>query len=214
MNGKERISRILRHEKVDRIGLYEHFWSDTMDCWTSQGYIQEGESMEDHFGYDIQTCWSFNMVADLDFKPLVIEETEEKYYSEFLEDLLKYTVKLKEGSKVRLRKNSEYALQHDGIGILCGNFTPEHEWVDVRWEPLNLQWDLANKFPNASYREKDLEPAEIPEENKRKIEEIRKEVEFKHKLNSYDEIMAETIKEGVKQMQVYGMSQDEIRSFF
>ena len=26
--------------------------------------------------------------------------------------------------------------------------------------------------------------------------------------------MAETIKEGVKQMQVYGMSQDEIRSFF
>ena len=29
MTGKERMQRILRHEPVDRIGLYEHFWNDT-----------------------------------------------------------------------------------------------------------------------------------------------------------------------------------------
>ena len=29
MTGKERIEKILRHEQVDRIGLFEHFWGDT-----------------------------------------------------------------------------------------------------------------------------------------------------------------------------------------
>lgn len=35
MTGKERISRILRHESVDRIGLFEHFWNDTQREWTA-----------------------------------------------------------------------------------------------------------------------------------------------------------------------------------
>ena len=35
MNGKERISRILKHQPVDRIGLFEHFWGDTQREWVS-----------------------------------------------------------------------------------------------------------------------------------------------------------------------------------
>lgn len=77
MNGKERITRILRHEPVDRIGLFEHFWSDTHSKWLADGYIKENESFEDHFDLDIQSCWAFNMIADLDFIPQVVSETEE-----------------------------------------------------------------------------------------------------------------------------------------
>ncbi len=77
MNGKERITKILNHEPVDRIGLYEHFWSDTYSKWLEDGYLKENESFEDHFGYDMQECWAFNLVADLDFKPKVVAETED-----------------------------------------------------------------------------------------------------------------------------------------
>ena len=35
------------------------------------------EVLEDHFGFDLQTFWTFNLVADLDFGAQTVEETEE-----------------------------------------------------------------------------------------------------------------------------------------
>ena len=64
MTGKERMLRILRHEPVDRIGVYEHFWGDTYNAWRAEGHIPNGESFDDHFGYDMSECWAFNVVAD------------------------------------------------------------------------------------------------------------------------------------------------------
>lgn len=77
MTGQERISRILKQQPVDRIGLYEHFWGDTYNEWYNAGYIKNDESFEDHFGLDIQECWAFNLVADLDHPGETVEETEE-----------------------------------------------------------------------------------------------------------------------------------------
>jgi uroporphyrinogen decarboxylase len=78
MTGIERIGNILRRKPVDRIGLFEHFWGDTLAKWQSEGHIAEGESLEDHFGFDIQVMWAFNMTADLEFEPEVLEEDGEK----------------------------------------------------------------------------------------------------------------------------------------
>lgn len=77
LTGKERIARILKRQPVDRIGIFEHFWSDTHREWANNGWIKPRESMEDHFGYDMQLCWAFNTVADIKFKNVVVEETEE-----------------------------------------------------------------------------------------------------------------------------------------
>lgn len=77
MNGKERINRVLRHEPVDRMPIYEHFWDDTKDMWVKQGHIQPHERLEDHFGFDMQMDWTFDMMAKLDFEPEVLEETED-----------------------------------------------------------------------------------------------------------------------------------------
>ena len=77
MTSIERISNILRRKPVDRIGLFEHFWGDTQKKWTEQGHIKEGECLADHFGFDMVGNGPFNMVADLDFVPETIEETEE-----------------------------------------------------------------------------------------------------------------------------------------
>ncbi len=77
MTGVERISRILRRAPADRIGLFEHFWGDTLSLWRSQGHVGPDESLEDHFGFDMQGCWPFNTTADPDFEPVTVEETEE-----------------------------------------------------------------------------------------------------------------------------------------
>lgn len=77
MTGKERMTRILKHQPVDRIGLYEHFWGDTHSAWVAQGHIGKDESFVDHFDYDMDECWAFNFMADMDFKPQVVAETED-----------------------------------------------------------------------------------------------------------------------------------------
>jgi len=77
LTGVERISNILQRKPVDRIGVFEHFWDDTYRIWNENGWIPEGVSFADSFGFDMQLFWSFNMVADLDFTPVVVEETEE-----------------------------------------------------------------------------------------------------------------------------------------
>jgi uroporphyrinogen decarboxylase len=77
MTGCERIRNILKRQPVDRIGVFEHFWSDTRAAWEKNGWIQPGVSYEDHFNFDLQLCWPFNTIADIDFTPQVIEETDE-----------------------------------------------------------------------------------------------------------------------------------------
>lgn len=77
MTGKERMIKILNHEKTDRIGIFEHFWGDTYNAWKEQGHVKEGESFEDIFGYDMQEFWAFNLMADMDFKQKVVAETHD-----------------------------------------------------------------------------------------------------------------------------------------
>ncbi len=77
MTSIERIGNILRRRPVDRIGVFEHFWGDTHKKWSSEGHLPEGVSLEDHFGFDLQLCWPFNLVGKLDYQAETIEETEE-----------------------------------------------------------------------------------------------------------------------------------------
>lgn len=101
MTGIERIGNILKRKPVDRIGLFEHFWGDTWKLWTAQGHVAEGVSPEDHFGFDLQLSWPFNMMARLDVEPEVVEETDE-------------TVLVRDGNGALLRRHK----LHDA--------TPEH----------------------------------------------------------------------------------------
>jgi uroporphyrinogen decarboxylase len=77
MTGRERIGNILKRAPVDRIGVFEHFWGDTYRVWSENGWVDTAQSMEDLFGFDLQTFWAFDLLADLDFQAEVIEETEE-----------------------------------------------------------------------------------------------------------------------------------------
>ena len=115
LTGVERMTHILQRKPVDRIGLYEHFWSDTQKVWTEQGHIQADEILADHFGFDMEQSGPFTVVADLDFEPVILEETEE-------------TVLTKDGNGASLRRHK----LHDA--------TPEHVDFAVKdraaWERL------------------------------------------------------------------------------
>ncbi len=119
MTGKERITNILQGKPVDRIGLYEHFWSDTKKEWVSKGHIREDEDLGDHFNYDVAECWAFNFVLDLDFEPEVVAEDED-------------TVTMKDGNGAILRRHKH----HDS--------TPEHIDYTIKekedWEQIFLPW--------------------------------------------------------------------------
>lgn len=121
MTGKERIANILNHKPVDRIGLYEHFWSDTYKEWSKPA--ADGGINNLDFNFDIVESGVTNMVGDLDFADEIVAETED-------------TITIKNGNYATLKKHKK----HDA--------TPEHVGFDVdcreKWERL-IKPKLTNK---------------------------------------------------------------------
>ncbi|MBD3244118.1 MAG: hypothetical protein GF331_26235 [Chitinivibrionales bacterium] len=77
MTSIERIANTLDHKPVDRLAVMESFWNETVARWRSEGRIGADESLEDHFELDVRTGGWPNLVADLDFEEVVVEETED-----------------------------------------------------------------------------------------------------------------------------------------
>jgi uroporphyrinogen decarboxylase len=129
LTGQERMVRILKRQPADRIGLYEHFWGDTRKVWTDEGHIAPDEDLADHFGFDLDLAWCFTMVADLDFEPVVVEETDE-------------TVVTRDGNGALLRRHK----LHDA--------TPEHLDFEVKGRE---QWDDLKRKIQPEWRRIDVE---------------------------------------------------------
>ncbi len=115
MTSKERFTRILRHEPVDRVGLFEVFWRETAEKWTAEGHIEKPEAISDHFGLDVRRTGGeitpgnyrlINLVADVESADEIVEETA--------------TTKLvRDGNGALLRwiKNGAGAPEHVGFGV-------------------------------------------------------------------------------------------------
>lgn len=129
LTGQERMTRILTRQPADRIGLYEHFWGDTRKVWTDEGHIAPDEDLADHFGFDLDLAWCFTMVADLDFEPVVVEETDE-------------TVVTRDGNGALLRRHK----LHDA--------TPEHLDFQVKGRE---QWEDLKRKIQPEWRRIDVE---------------------------------------------------------
>lgn len=141
MTGKERISKILAGEPVDRIGLFEHFWGDTLQRWTAEGHIKEGESLEEHFGFDMQGSPWFDMKIKVGFEPITIEEDEE-------------TILQRDGNGALLRRHKQHAStpEHVGFDITC-----REDWETKAKPFLKATRD---RIPFEAYRQRKKEAAE------------------------------------------------------
>jgi uroporphyrinogen decarboxylase len=85
LSSKERIGRILRHQPVDRIGLFEVFWRETAKQWADERHFEKPEHVSDHFGLDLRRtngeitppyATLLNMVGDVERGDQIVEETE------------------------------------------------------------------------------------------------------------------------------------------
>ena len=116
MTGKERMINILKRKPVDRIGLFEHFWSDTHREWVNKGYIKESDSFSDLFEFDMDVFWTFNMMADYHKEPEVLEETEE-------------TILARDGNGAVLRRHKLHNATPEHIDFLVKDRTNWLEYI-------------------------------------------------------------------------------------
>ncbi len=119
MTSAERVGNILARKPVDRIAVYESFWSDTRSRWVSEGYISEEERLEDHFDHDFRLSWPFNFTARLDFVPEVVEETEE-------------TVLTRDGNGALLRRSKTYEATPEHVDFLVKDRSGWEEHIKPR----------------------------------------------------------------------------------
>ena len=122
LTGYERISRILKREPVDRIGLYEHFWPDTYKSYEDKGFVSKGESLEDHFNLDLREAWVLNSVADLDFPGEVLEETDD-------------TILVRDGNGAVLRHHKKHDTTPEHVDFAVKN---RKDWEKVREKLIDV----------------------------------------------------------------------------
>jgi len=135
MTSYERVARTLDRKPVDVLPACISPWGATVERWKREGHIREDEDVFEHFGQDLRTGGWLNSVADLDFKPVTIEETEE-------------TILTLDGNGAKLRRHK----LHDS--------TPEHVDFTVKdrrgWEerikPHLVDLDR-RRIPFEGYRE-------------------------------------------------------------
>ncbi len=113
MTSVERMINTLNRKPVDRLAVAISPWQVTIERWRNEGHIGKDEDVAEHFGQDLRSGGWLDSTANLDFKPVTLEETEE-------------TVLMLDGNGAKLRRHK----LHDT--------TPEHVDFTVRnratWE--------------------------------------------------------------------------------
>jgi uroporphyrinogen decarboxylase len=77
MTSHERVANTLARLPVDRSPFVIGPWPDADKRWRLEGGIPAEADMREHFGQDLRWAGNLNMVADLDHREQVIDETDE-----------------------------------------------------------------------------------------------------------------------------------------
>lgn len=134
MTSYERFANALARKCVDMLPIALSPWGATVERWRREGHIADTEDVAEHFGQDFRASGGLNGVADLDFQPVTIEESEE-------------TILTLDGNGAKLRRHK----LHDS--------TPEHVDFTVKdrrgWEehikPHLIEVDR-RRIPFEAYR--------------------------------------------------------------
>ncbi|MDR1950215.1 MAG: hypothetical protein LBQ38_12550, partial [Spirochaetaceae bacterium] len=122
MTGKERIIRILNHQPVDRVGLFEHFWDDTGKAWKTAGKLPDGVSYAKHFNFDIDEAGWFNPIADLDFERQIVAEDED-------------TVTYLDGNGAVLRRHKKHDTTPEHVDFKVKEWDAWEEFIKPKLTP-------------------------------------------------------------------------------
>ncbi len=104
MTSIERVINVLDCKPVDQSPANLSPWPNTVKRWQNEGHLREGEDLGDHFDLDFRGGGWPNLVADLDFVPQTIEETED-------------TVLTLDGNGARLRTHKKHEATPEHVGF-------------------------------------------------------------------------------------------------
>jgi uroporphyrinogen decarboxylase len=146
MTSQERFGRILKHQPVDRIGLFEVFWRETAVKWAAEGRFAQPEDISDHFGLDVRRTGGeitpgnyklINLVGEAGKADHVVEETET-------------TRLVRDGNGALLRwfKNGASAPEHVGFDVV-----ERQDWEDRILPRLLDEKTYEKRINFAAYRE-------------------------------------------------------------
>jgi uroporphyrinogen decarboxylase len=77
VDSRERIATLLNKQIPDRMGLYEHFWGETLrDYWPKEGYPKDA-SPQKYFDYDLYGCGGWFNSEPFMGQEKLLEETAE-----------------------------------------------------------------------------------------------------------------------------------------
>ena len=77
LTSRERVARTLDRKPVDRIASMANPWEATVKRWRAEGHLKEDEDVPEHFDDDLRRGGDVASMADLDFEPVILEETDE-----------------------------------------------------------------------------------------------------------------------------------------
>ena len=121
MNSRERIKAILNKEIPDCMGLYEHYWGETLNdpqYWQAQGF-PAGVNPELHFDYDIVGCGGWLNLMPFPDRRDILEETDEWQI-----------IRDGRGARLKTWKHKSGTPEHIGFEV-----TSPEKWKEYR-EPL------------------------------------------------------------------------------
>jgi len=106
MNSKERVEILLNKEISDRMGLFEHFWGETLTEWARKEDYPEFKNPCYFFDFDIAPCGGWINTQPFIGRREVIKETEEWEI-----------VKDGRGATLKLWKNKSGTPEHIGFEV-------------------------------------------------------------------------------------------------
>ena len=104
MTSIERVANAMARRPVDRAPYFDYYWPETVDRWVEEGQLEKGEDAEAHFDQDIRHSGCLNnTIADIQFVPVVLEETED-------------TILRLDGNGAKLRYHKKHASTPEHVG--------------------------------------------------------------------------------------------------
>jgi uroporphyrinogen decarboxylase len=133
MTGKERFTNVLALKPVDHSPCYEDLWPETYRLWQEKGLLK-GDFVE-QFKLDMRGGGWLNSTADLDFKPVILEESGD-------------TQLILDGNGAKLRRHTKHSSTPEHVDFTVTDRTAWEEKI----KPMLVKTDR-RRFNLDGYKE-------------------------------------------------------------
>jgi len=124
MTSIERVINTFNRKPVDMIPICTKPWNETKKRWRDEGHIGPDEDVWEHFKCDMRDSGGLDSTIDLDFKPVILEETDQ-------------TVLKLDGNGAKLRKHKLHEGTAEAVGFTVRDRASWEEYAKPRLVGFN-----------------------------------------------------------------------------